>query len=157
MAASIPVIVYARELSADDEKLYRALALSNLITIYLKSGIGTLSAYCGVMSAGAGAGCGIAYLLNGNLEAIKATIINTVATVSGVVCDGAKASCAAKIAVAVEAGINGYYSYLSKNTYKAGDGIVGEDVEKTIANVARLASEGMRNTNDTIVNIMIGK
>lgn len=155
MTASIPVIVYARELKVDDEKLYRALALSNLITIHLKNGIGALSAYCGVMSAGSGAGCAIAYLLGGNLEAIKATITNALATVSGVICDGAKSSCAAKIALAVEAGINGYYSYLSNNTYKAGDGIVGEDVEKTINNVARLAFEGMRDTNDTIINIMI--
>lgn len=156
MTASVPVITYARELGVDDEKMYRALALSNLVAIHQKTGIGTLSAYCGAMSAGVGAGCGIAYLLGGDLEAIKHTIINAVVTVSGIICDGAKASCAAKIATAVNAGITGYYMYLGGNNFNAGDGIVGDDVEATIRNVGKLASEGMKDTNDTIINIMIG-
>ncbi len=155
MTASIPVITYARELNVDDEKMYRALALSNLIAIHQKTGIGTLSAYCGAVSAGIGAGCGIAYLLGADLDAIKHTIINSLVTVSGIICDGAKASCAAKIATAVQAGINGYYMYLNGNNFNAGDGIVGKDVEATIKNVGKLASEGMKDTNDTIINIMI--
>jgi len=155
ITTSVPVITYARELNVSEEKLYRALALSNLVTIHLKTGIGTLSAYCGAMSAGVGAGCGIAYLLGSGLDGILHTIINAAVTVSGVICDGAKASCAAKIATAVEAGINGYYMYLGGNNFKPGDGIVGKDVESTIKNVGRLASEGMRSTNDTIIDIMI--
>ena len=157
MTASIPVITYARELGVEDEKMYRALALSNLIAIHQKTGIGTLSAYCGAMSAGVGAGCGIAYLLGADLEAIKHTIVNAVVTVSGIICDGAKASCAAKIATAVNAGITGYYMYLNGNNFNPGDGIVGKDVEETIKNVGRLASEGMKDTNDTIIKIMIGE
>ena len=155
ITASVPVITYARELEVGEEKTYRALALSNLIAIHQKTGIGTLSAYCGAMSAGIGAGCGIAYLLGGDLEAIKHTIINAVVTVSGIICDGAKASCASKIATAVEAGINGYYMYLNGNNFNPGDGIVGKDVEDTIGNVGKLASEGMKDTNDTIIDIMI--
>lgn len=156
MTASVPVITYARELGVSDEKMYRALALSNLIAIHQKTGIGTLSAYCGAMSAGIGAGCGIAYLLDGDLDAIKHTIINAVVTVSGIICDGAKASCAAKIATAVNAGITGYYMYLNNNNFNAGDGLVGKDVEATIKNVGELASDGMKDTNDTIIKIMIG-
>ena len=155
ITASVPVVTYALGLDSGEEKMYRALALSNLIAIHQKTGIGTLSAYCGAMSAGIGAGCGIAYLLGGDLEAIKHTIINSIVTVSGIICDGAKASCAAKIATAVEAGINGYYMHLNGNNFNDGDGIVGKDVEDTIKNVGRLASEGMRDTNDTIINIMI--
>ena len=155
MAVSIPVITYARELKCSEEKMYRALALSNLIAIHQKTGIGALSAYCGAMCAGIGAGCGIAYLLGADLDAIKHTIINGLATVSGIICDGAKASCAAKIAIAVEAGINGYMSHLGGNDFISGDGIIGEDVEDTIKNVGLLASEGMRSTNDTIIDIMI--
>jgi len=155
ITSSVPVITYARELKVDDEKLYRALALSNLTTIHQKTGIGTLSAYCGAISAGIGAGCGIAYLLGTDLEGIKHTIINAAVTASGIICDGAKASCAAKIAIAVEAGINGYYMHQSGNDFHAGDGIVGDDVEATIRNIGDLASEGMRETNDTIIDIMI--
>ncbi|MDO4939565.1 MAG: L-serine ammonia-lyase, iron-sulfur-dependent, subunit alpha [Lachnospiraceae bacterium] len=157
MTVSIPVITYARELNVGEDRMYRALALSNLIAIHQKTGIGTLSAYCGAMSAGIGAGCGIAYLLGGNLDAIKHTLINALVTVSGIICDGAKASCASKIATAVEAGINGYYMYLGGNNFNPGDGIVGKDVEETIRNVGRLAREGMSDTNDTIINIMIQK
>jgi len=157
ITASVPVITYARELKVDDEKLYRALALSNLITIHQKTGIGTLSAYCGAVSAGIGAGCGMAYLYGTDLEGIKHTIINAVVTASGIICDGAKASCAAKIAIAVEAGINGFFMHLSGNDFRSGDGIVGEDVEATIDNIGDLASEGMRDTNDTIIDIMINE
>lgn len=157
MTASIPVITYARELNLGEEKMYRALALSNLIAIHQKTGIGTLSAYCGAMSAGIGAGCGIAYLLGGDLDAIEATITNAVVTVSGIICDGAKASCASKIATAVEAGINGYYAYKYGNVFQPGDGIVGKDADATIYNVGRLASEGMAATNDTIIDIMLSE
>jgi len=155
ITVSVPVIVYARDLNVGDEKLYRALALSNLIAIHQKTRIGTLSAYCGAISAGIGAGAGIAYLLGADLEGVKHTIINAIVSASGIICDGAKASCAAKIAIGVEAGINGYYRHLYGNDFCPGDGIVGKDVEATIANVGDLASIGMKSTNDTIIDIMI--
>lgn len=155
MTTSIPVIVYAKGLNVSEEKLYRALALANLVTIHQKTGIGTLSAYCGAMSAGCGAGCGIAYLLGADIDLIKHTLTNAVATVSGVICDGAKPSCASKIATAVQAGIMGYYMAKAGNNFNPGDGIVGEDVEATIKNVGKLAAEGMAATNDTIIDIMI--
>ncbi len=157
ITASVPVIIYAREYGIDDEKLYRALCVSNLITAHLKAGIGTLSAYCGAVSAGAGAGCGIAYLLGGGYREVAHTLVNALAIDSGVVCDGAKASCAAKIAIAVESGILGYEMYKSGNQFHGGDGIVKKGVENTIDNVSRLASAGMKETDKEIINIMIGK
>ena len=157
ITASVPVITYAKELGVSEEKMYRALALSNLIAIHQKTRIGALSAYCGAMSAGVGAGCAIAFLLGADLETVKATLINAVVTVSGIICDGAKASCAAKIAVAVEAGINGYYQHIDGNDFRGGDGIVGTDVESTIKNVGRLAAQGMDITNDVIIKTMIGE
>ena len=155
ITASVPVIVYARELCAPKERLYRALCVSNLITIHLKSGIGTLSAYCGVVSAGAGAACGIAYLLGGNESVISHTLVNALAMDSGLVCDGAKASCAAKIAIAVESGILGLDMYYQGNQFYAGDGIVKKGVEQTIESVSRLAREGMKETDKEIISIMI--
>ena len=155
ITTSVPVIVYARELGIDDERLYRALCLSNLVTIHLKSGIGTLSAYCGVVSAGAGAGCGIAYLLGGGYREIGHTLVNALAVDSGVICDGAKASCAAKIAIAVQSGILGYEMYKQGNQFHGGDGIIKKGVEKTINNVSRLARDGMKETDKEIINIMI--
>ena len=154
ITVSVPVITYARDLKVEDEKLYRALALSNLIAIHQKTKIGTLSAYCGAISAGIGAGAGVAYLLGSDLEGVKHTIINAIVSASGIICDGAKASCAAKIAIGVEAGISGYYRHLSGNDFRPGDGIVGKDVEATISNVGDLASIGMKSTNDTIIDIM---
>lgn len=155
ITASVPVIVYAKEMCIPREKLYRALCVSNLITIHLKSGIGTLSAYCGVVSAGAGAGCGIAYLLSGGYKVISHTLVNALAVDSGLICDGAKASCAAKIAIAVESGILGLDMYYQGNQFYAGDGIVKKGVEQTIMSVSRLAQDGMRETDKEIINIMI--
>ena len=154
ITASVPVVVYARETGVSEEKTYRALCLSNLITIHLKSGIGTLSAYCGVISAGAGAGAGIAYMLGGDFHAVAHTLVNALAIDSGIICDGAKASCAAKIAVAVESGLLGYKMYLSGNQFYGGDGIVKKGVEKTIESVSRLAQDGMKGTDLEIIKIM---
>ena len=157
MTASLPVIEYAKDLKVDDEKLYRALAVSNLVTIHQKTGIGRLSAYCGAISAGAGAGAGIAYLLGGGYEEIIHTVVNALAIVSGIVCDGAKASCAAKIASAVDAGILGYNMYKCGQQFYGGDGIVTKGVEATIKNVGRLGKEGMKETNEEIIRIMVGE
>lgn len=157
MTASLPVIEYAKELNVSEEKLYRAVALSNLITIHQKTGIGRLSAYCGAVSAGCGSGAAIAYLYGGGYKEISHTIVNALAIVSGIICDGAKASCAAKIAAAVDAGILGYYMYESGQEFKGGDGIVTKGVEATITNVGQLAKEGMKETDKEIIKIMIGK
>ena len=157
MTTSLPVIEYARELGASDEKLYRALALANLVTIHQKTGIGRLSAFCGAVSAGAGAGAGIAYLLGSDLNGISHTVSNALATTGGIVCDGAKASCASKIATAVEAGILGYNMHLHNQDFQPDDGLVGETPEDTIANIGRLGKDGMRGTNEEIIKIMIGE
>ena len=154
ITASVPVVRYARHLGVSQEKLYRALLVSDLVTIRQKSGIGRLSAYCGAVSAGVGAGAGIAYLLDGSYEAIAHTIVNAVAIISGTICDGAKPSCAAKIAASVDAGILGYHMYHNHQEFKSGDGIVTKGVENTIANIGVLAKEGMRQTDQTILSIM---
>lgn len=154
LTVSLPVIEYAKEMGAPQEKLYRALTLSNLIAIHEKQGIGCLSAYCGAVSAGAAAGCGIAYLCGGGLKAVTHTLVNALAITSGMVCDGAKPSCAAKIAVAVEAGILGYEMYCRGQQFRDGDGIVKKGVENTIRNVGRLGSLGMRETDREIIRIM---
>ena len=137
------------------EKMLRALAVSDLISIYQKSGIGCLSAFCGAVSAGTGAACGIAYLLGGRMEEIEHTIVNSLGTVSGMVCDGAKPSCAAKIAMAIESGVFGYRLFKNGNEFYAGDGIVTMGVDETIRNVSRMAREGMRETDREILSIMI--
>ncbi|MBQ2250454.1 MAG: serine dehydratase subunit alpha family protein [Lachnospiraceae bacterium] len=155
ITASVPVIVYARELGVSEDKMYRALALSDLTTIHQKTPIGRLSAFCGAVSAGAGAGAGIAYLNGGDFDAVIHTVINAVAIVSGMVCDGAKASCAAKIAEAVDAGIIGYNMHIRGQNFEDGDGIVKSCVEETILSVGRLAKEGMKETNTEILSIMI--
>lgn len=157
ITASVPVVVYARELGVDDDKLYRALALSDLTAICQKTPIGRLSAYCGAVSAGAGAGAGIAYLNGGGFDEVAHTIVNAVAILSGTICDGAKASCAAKIAEAVDAGILGYHMYIRGQQFYDGDGIVTKGVDNTMKNVGRLAREGMKATNTEIINIMIGR
>ena len=157
MTSSIPVIEYAKEFDADEDTLYRALALSNLVTIHQKTGIGRLSAYCGAVSAGAGAGAGIAYLCGGGYEEVIHTVVNALAIVSGIVCDGAKASCAAKIASAVDAGILGYNMYKRGQQFYGGDGIVTRGVEETIQNVGRLGKHGMKETNEEIIKIMVGE
>ena len=157
MTASIPVVVYAKELGKTEEELYRALVVSNLITIHLKTGIGRLSAYCGAVSAGCGAGCGIAYLHGGRYDEIAHTLVNAVAIASGIVCDGAKPSCAAKIGASVDAGLMGYYMYVNGQQFRDGDGIVKKGVENTIANVSRLGQVGMRETDKEIIKIMVGQ
>lgn len=154
MTASLPVIEYARELKSGREQLYRALLLSNLVTLHQKTGIGRLSAYCGAVSAGAGAGTGIAYLCGGNLEVIAHTLVNAIAITSGIVCDGAKASCAAKIAVAVDTGILGYKMYKNGKQFYGGDGLVAKGVENTIRNIGRLGKTGMKETDKEIIRIM---
>lgn len=154
ITASVPVVRYARYLGTDQEKLYRALLVSDLVTIHQKSGIGRLSAYCGAVSAGVGSGAGIAYLLDGSYEAIAHTIVNAVAIISGTICDGAKPSCAAKIAASVDAGLLGYSMYKNHQEFKSGDGIVTKGVDNTIANVGILAQQGMRQTDQTILSIM---
>lgn len=157
ITASVPVIRYAKSIHAAKEQLYRALLVSDLVTIHQKTGIGKLSAYCGAVSAGCGAGAGIAYLLGGDYKVIAHTIVNALVIISGTICDGAKPSCAAKIAAAVEAGIMGYHMYRNDQQFRSGDGIVASGVENTIANVGRLARQGMRQTDQTILEIMTGK
>ena len=155
ITASVPVIVYAEEIGASHETLLRALCVSNLITTHLKTGIGRLSAYCGAVSAGVGAGAGIAYLKGGRLEMIAHTMVNAVAITSGIICDGAKASCAAKIAAAVDAGLLGLAMYEDGNQFFGGDGIVKKGVENTIEAVGKLASRGMQKTDEEIIRLMM--
>ncbi len=156
ITASVPVIVYARHKGASHEELLRALTVSNLVTIHLKAGIGSLSAYCGATSAGAGAGAGISWLYGGRYEEIAHTVVNALAINSGMLCDGAKSSCAAKIASAVEAGLLGWQMNVNDSEFTGGDGIVFKGVENTIAAVNRLATHGMRATDDDIIRLMIG-
>ena len=155
ITASVPVIVYANEIGASHEALLRALCVSNLITTHLKTGIGRLSAYCGAVSAGVGAGAGIAYLKGGRFEMIAHTVVNAVAITSGIICDGAKASCAAKIAAAVDAGLLGLAMYEDGNQFFGGDGIVKKGVECTIETVGKLASRGMQQTDKEIIQLMM--
>ena len=157
MTVSLPVIEYAKELGADKEKLYRALVLANLVTLHEKEGIGRLSAYCGAVSAGAGAGAGIAWLYSGDYKSVIHTIVNALAITSGIVCDGAKASCAAKISAAVDAGILGFEMYRNGQQFYGGDGLVEKGVENTIRNISRLGRIGMKETDKEIISMMIGK
>ncbi|SHJ40097.1 L-cysteine desulfidase family protein [Hespellia stercorisuis] len=157
MACSLPVIAYAKEDHKSEEELYRALVLSNLTAIHQKTGIGRLSAYCGAVSAGAAAGAAIAYLCGGDYRAVVHTLVNALAIVSGMVCDGAKASCAAKIAASVDAGILGYNMFIRGQQFYGGDGIVMKGVEATIQSVGRLGKEGMKETNEEIIRIMVGE
>ena len=155
ITASVPVAVFARETGATEEQLLKAVALSDLVTIHQKAGIGRLSAYCGAISAGCGAGAGIAYLQGGDARAVAHTVVNAIAILSGTICDGAKPSCAAKIASAVDAGILGYHMYLEDQQFYGGDGIITKGADKTVHNVGRLAREGMRETDRTILEIML--
>ena len=154
ITASVPVWRYGVLNGMDEEKILRAVCLSDLITIHQKTGIGRLSAYCGAVSAGVGAGCGIAWLRGADYDGISHTIMKAVAMISGCICDGAKASCASKIAMGVETGILGYNMYLKGDNFHPGDGIVGDGVEDTIKNVGVLASQGMRETDRVILKIM---
>ncbi|MBP3484144.1 MAG: serine dehydratase subunit alpha family protein [Oscillospiraceae bacterium] len=155
MTASLPVIVYARDMGASHERLLRALVVSNLITIHQKTPIGRLSAFCGAISAGCGAAAGVAWLTDGTYEAVSATITNTLGMISGTVCDGAKPSCATKIASAVEAGLLGFDLYEKGKGLHGGDGILKDNVERTIESVGQLAREGMRETDTEILDIML--
>ena len=157
MTASLPVIEYAKDLNVPKDKLYRALLISNLVTLHAKNGIGRLSAYCGAVSAGAGAGSGIAFLYGGDESVISHTIVNTLAISSGIVCDGAKSSCAAKIAMAVEAGIFGYEMFKNGQQFYDGDGLVVKGVENSIANFSRLGRVGMRETDREIILMMTNR
>lgn len=154
LATSVPVVVYARDLGASEELMLRALIVSNLCTIHLKTGIGRLSAYCGATSAGAGAAAGIAYLMGGRCREVSHALVNALAIDSGMICDGAKASCAAKIASAVEAGLLGLQMQLRDREFRGGDGIVEKGVENTIRSVSQVAREGMRETDRTIIDLM---
>ena len=155
ITCSVPLIEYAKELHSGKEKLYRALIISNLVAIHEKTGIGTLSAYCGAVSAGAGAGAGIVYLCGDGYQAAIHTVVNALAIVSGIVCDGAKASCAAKIASSVDAALLGYNMYKCHQEFKGGDGIVMKDIETTIKGIGRLGKNGMKETNEEIIRLMI--
>ena len=155
ITASVPVAVYARETGASEEMLLKAVALSDLVTVHQKAGIGRLSAYCGAISAGCGAGAGIAYLNGGDAHAVAHTVVNAIAILSGTICDGAKPSCAAKIASAVDAGILGYQMYLEGQQFYGGDGIVTKGADNTVYNIGKLAREGMRETDRTILEIML--
>ena len=157
ITASVPVIVYARELGVDEETLLRALIVADLVTVHQKTGIGCLSAYCGAISAGCGAGAGISYLYGGRYHEIAHTLVNAVAILSGTICDGAKPSCAAKIAMAVEAGIMGFEMARTGREFFGGDGIVTKGVENTIRNVGQLARDGMCETDKEIIRIMLDK
>ena len=156
ITASVPVAIYARAFGIGRERLLRAVALADLVTIHQKAGIGCLSAFCGATCAGCGAGAGIAYLLGGDYQAVAHTIVNALAVVSGMVCDGAKPSCAAKIAAAIDAGILGYELYCRGQEFLDGDGIVRKGVDNTIGNVGRMARSGMRDTDRVILDIMCG-
>ena len=156
LTVSIPVIVYAEEKKCSDEELYRALVVSNLISLHQKRYIGNLSAYCGATIAGCAAACGIAYLEHSSYDVICNTIINSICTIGGMVCDGAKSSCAGKIASAVEAGLLAYSMAKDGKVYGEGEGLVGKDIEDTISNVGRMGKDGMKSTDLEILNIMIG-
>lgn len=157
MTVSLPVIEYAKELGSTQDELYRALLLSNLVTLHEKEGIGRLSAYCGAVSAGAGAGAGIAWLCTKDYNAVIHTIVNALAITSGIVCDGAKASCAAKISAAVDAGIMGFEMFRNGQEFYGGDGLVLKGVENTIRNISRLGRIGMKETDKEIIKMMIGQ
>ena len=154
ITASVPVVEYAKELNVSRDQMVRAVLLSDLLTIHLKTGIGRLSAYCGAVSAGCSAGAAIAYLHGGGFREIAHTLVNSLAIVSGMICDGAKASCAAKISAAVDAGLVGYSMFRSGQQFRGGDGIVTKGVEETIRNVGRLGRLGMRETDREIIRIM---
>ncbi len=157
ITVSVPVIIYARENGASEEQLCRALVLANLIAIQQKCHIGTLSAFCGAVSAGVGAGAGIAFLLGEDLKTVAHTVANALAILPGMVCDGAKPSCAAKISQAVEAGIFGYQMYKNGQQFYAGDGLTVKGVDANVENIGRLGRDGMRDTNREIIEMMIGR
>ena len=155
MTVSLPVIVFAQEKGLSREEILRALALSNLVALFQKSFIGKLSAYCGAVSAACGSAAGIAYLCGDSLEVIEDTVVNTIANVSGMVCDGAKSSCAAKIATAVQAGFLGHEMAIRGHAFRNGEGLVKSDADKTVEVFGRMAREGMRTTDEEILRLMV--
>ena len=155
ITASVPVVRYANHFGYDHDRLIRAVAVSDLVTIHQKTGIGRLSAFCGAVSAGIGAAAGIAYLRGEPYEIIAETVTTAMGMISGTVCDGAKPSCAAKIAAAVEAGLLSYAMAQKGRRFRGGDGIVTRGVEGTIRNIGILAREGMRETDKVILQIML--
>ncbi|MDD3958296.1 MAG: L-serine ammonia-lyase, iron-sulfur-dependent, subunit alpha, partial [Candidatus Izemoplasmatales bacterium] len=157
ISASVPVIVYAREQGIPEEPLYRALALSNLLTIHQKTTIGRLSAFCGAISACCSAGAAFTYLAGGSDDQIEMTITNFLADAPGILCDGAKASCAAKIATGMEAAIISHHLAMEHKRYPSGCGIIQGSADETIAAVGKIAQEGMKDTNTTIVDVMLPK
>lgn len=157
MTASLPVIAFAEEWKVSREMLYRALVVSNLIAIHQKKYIGSLSAYCGAVSAACGAGAAITYLHGGSYEAVSLTITNTIGNVGGIVCDGAKSSCAAKIASAVDAAILAHYMGSGLHSFKPGEGLVQENVEDTIKSMGYIGRVGMKSTDTEILNLMINR
>ena len=156
ITASVPVVVYAHALAAGEEKMLRAVLLSDLVTIYLKQGIGKLSAYCGAISAGCGAGAAIAFLYDCTDDQIEHAVENALAINSGIICDGAKSSCAAKIAMAVEGGLMGVDMSVAERNFAGGDGIVQNTADETIAAVGKIASQGMVETDKEIIDVMLG-
>ncbi len=154
---TMPLVEYAKAYGVGQERLYRALAAANLIAVHQKKYIGSLSAYCGAVSAACGAGAGIAYMLGGSYELISRTITNTIATIGGMVCDGAKPSCAAKIASAVECALLGLSLAQEGHVFQPGEGMVKETVEQTIESIGRMGRVGMHETDIEILNIMLGK
>lgn len=155
LTASLPVIEFAKAMDVEEDILLRALCISNLIAIYQKSSIGRLSAYCGAVSAAAGAGAGIIYLYGGQEEEIAQTMVNTLANVSGIVCDGAKSSCAAKIASSVDAAIVAAMMTLNHQGFQPGEGIVKPTIQETMDGIVTLAKEGMKETDEVILKIML--
>ncbi len=156
ITVTVPVVEYAKELGVSEERLYRALIISNLISIHIKKYIGKLSAFCGAVSAACGSGAAITYLHGGSFEDISSTIINTVGNVGGIICDGAKASCAAKIASALDAAIMAHSMTIQKRKFQSGEGIITDDIEKTIENIGYIGRDGMRETDTEILHLMIG-
>ena len=154
ITVTLPVLEYAKELKSTKEELYRALILANLLGLHQKAGIGRLSAYCGAVSAGCAAGAGIAFLMHENDTVIKHVIVNCLAITSGIICDGAKPSCAAKIASSVDAALLALAMAQHKQQFRAGEGIVKKGVENTICSVGRLGKNGMRETDKEILRIM---
>ena len=156
MTITLPICEYAKTWNKDEETTLRALALANLISVHIKRHIGNLSAFCGAVSAGCGTACGIAYMDGCTYDQICMTITNTLCNVGGIVCDGAKSSCAAKIASAVSAGLLSYRMAKEDKCFQDGEGLAGGDIEETIRNIGRMGRDGMKSTDVEILNIMVG-
>ena len=157
ITCTMPLVVFANEKNYDRETLYRGLLITNLVALHIKRFIGRLSAFCGVTSAGVAAGAGICYMETKDLDLIEKTIGNALMIASGMICDGAKPSCAAKIATAVDAGISGYYLAKNNRNFEAGDGLLKDDIEETIRSIGYVAKEGMKETDIVVLHTMIEK